>query len=65
MSVSNRVTIHMSHHHSGGVEVIVISVVVRRVRFIGSFGYILKTNLQLLFETECYLTAKDGWPHMA
>lgn len=34
MSVFKRVTILMSHHHSGGVEVIVISVVVRRVRFI-------------------------------
>lgn len=61
MSVFNRFTILVSHHRSGWVEKLVISVVVRRVRFLVSFGYILKTNLQLLFDTKYCLTAEDGW----
>lgn len=65
MSAFNRVTILVSHHHSGWVEMIVIYVVIRRVRFIRSFGYILNTNLQLLFETEYYLTSKNGCSHTA
>lgn len=65
MSAFNSVTILVSHHHSGGSEMIVISVVVCRAPFVRSFGYILNTNSQLLFETEYYLTSKNGCSHTA
>lgn len=65
MSVFNRFTILVSHHRSGWVEKMVISVMVRRVCFLVSFGCILKHNLQLLFETEYYLTANNVCSHTA
>lgn len=37
---------------------LIFSAVVHRVCLFGGFGYILKTNPGLLFETEYYLTTR-------